>query len=60
MGDISIVKDGFVEDEASLEFNGVPTKLINVFRVGNQSAIRVSDTVNEYIDRTNTRHSKYT
>jgi len=52
LSDIANVKDGFVEDAASLKFNGVPTKLINVFRVGNQNAIKVSDTVNEYIDKT--------
>ena len=27
-------------------------KLINVFRVGNQNAIQISDTVNKYIDKT--------
>jgi len=52
LGDIAIVKDGFIEDAASLEFNGSSTKLINVFRVGKQNAIQVSDTVNEYIAKT--------
>ena len=50
LGDIAKIRDGFIEDDASLKFNGAPTKLINVFRVGNQNAIKVSDTVNEYID----------
>ena len=52
LGDVATVKDGFVDDAASLKFNGYPTKLINVFRVGNQNAITVSNTVNEYIDKT--------
>ena len=51
LGDIASIKDGFVEGEASLKFNGVPTKLINIFRVGNQSAIEVSNTINDYIDK---------
>ena len=50
--DIATIKDGFVEDAASLKFNGLPAKLINVFRVGNQNAIQVSNTVNEYIGKT--------
>ena len=52
LGDIATVKDGFVEDSATLTFNGQPTKLINVYRVGKQNAIKVSDSVNEYIDKT--------
>jgi len=52
LGDIAIVKDGFVEDAASLDFNGSSAKLINVFRVGKQNAIKVSDTVNKYIEET--------
>ena len=51
LGDIATIKDGFVEDAASLKFNGLPTKLINIYRVGNQNAIRTSDTVNKYIDK---------
>ena len=47
--DIAKINDGFVENDASLDFNGMPTKLINVFRVGNQNAIEVSNTVNKYI-----------
>ena len=52
LGDIATVKDGFVEDSATLTFNGQPTKLINIYRVGKQNAIKVSDSVNEYIDKT--------
>ena len=52
LGDIATVKDGFVEDSATLSFNGQPTKLINVYRVGKQNAIKVSDSVNEYINKT--------
>jgi len=52
LGDIASIKDGFVDDAAVLNFNGYPTKLINVYRVGNQNAIKVSDSVNEYISNT--------
>ena len=41
LGDIAIVKDGVVEDTATLTFNGQPTKLINIYRVGKQNAIKV-------------------
>ncbi len=54
LSDIAIIKDGFVEGESSLKFNGYPTKLINVFRVGNQNAIEVSNTVNNYISKLQT------
>ncbi len=49
LGDVATIRDGFVEDELTLKFNGYPTKMIDVFRVGNQNAIEVSDVVNEYI-----------
>ena len=52
LGDIGTIKDSFVDDPAFLKFNGLPTKMINIFRVGNQNAIKVSNTVNEYIDKT--------
>ena len=52
LGDIASIKDGFVDDAAVLNFNGYPTKLINVYRVGNQNAIKVSDSVNDYISNT--------
>jgi len=52
LGDFATIKDGFIEDASSLKFNGLPTKLINVFRVGNQNAIQISNTVNRYIDKT--------
>ena len=51
LSEIAIIRDGFVEGETSLKFNGSPTKLVNVFRVGNQSAIEVSNTINDYIDK---------
>ena len=31
LGDIANIRDGFVEDDAELKFNGAPTKLINVY-----------------------------
>ena len=52
LGDIASIRDGFVDDAAILNFNGLPTKLINVYRVGKQNAIKVSDSVNDYIDKT--------
>jgi multidrug efflux pump subunit AcrB len=47
--DIAEVKDGFVEDAIHSRFNGKPAALIDVYRVGDQSAIDVADKVKDYI-----------
>lgn len=50
IGDVATVTDGFHEDEFLARFNGERCVLIPVFREGNQSAIRIADTVKQYIE----------
>ncbi|MYM65088.1 efflux RND transporter permease subunit [Pseudomaricurvus sp. HS19] len=49
VGDIATVKDGFNEDPILTRFNGRPAAMIEVYRVGDQSAIEVADKVKAYL-----------
>lgn len=49
VGDIATVKDAFTEDPMRTRFNGRPAAMIEVYRVGKQSAIDVADKVKQYI-----------
>ena len=49
LGDVSSVKDGFVNNDLDLKFNGNPAKLIRVYRVGDQNALDISRAVRDYI-----------
>jgi multidrug efflux pump subunit AcrB len=48
--DIAKVNDGFEEEPLRARFNGEQGALIEVFRIGNQSAIEVADAVKQYIN----------
>lgn len=47
--DVAIVNDGFEETPLRARFNGKQGALIEVYRIGNQSAIDVADAVKNYI-----------
>ena len=49
VGDIGKVRDGFEQGELRTEFNHKLAAFIDVYRVGNQSAINVADKVKAYI-----------
>ncbi|WLQ11796.1 efflux RND transporter permease subunit [Hahella aquimaris] len=49
--DLATVVDGFEEGRVLTRFNGQPAAFVDVFRVGDQSAIGVADKVKEYIER---------
>ncbi|MEZ5525284.1 MAG: efflux RND transporter permease subunit [Pseudomonadales bacterium] len=51
LGDVARVNDGFEEVPIRTRFNGEPAAMIEIFRVGNQSAIEVADAVHDYIDK---------
>ena len=51
LGDIADVRDGFTEDALKTRFNGKPAALIDVYRIGNQSALDVAEAVRQYIDQ---------
>ena len=49
VGDVATVVDGFADAETWTRFDGKPAVLVQVFRVGDQSALQVAATVKEYI-----------
>ncbi|MDO6717826.1 efflux RND transporter permease subunit [Psychrosphaera sp. 1_MG-2023] len=49
LGDIANVNDGFEESPIRTRFNGKRAAFIDVYRIGQQSAIEVADLVKEYI-----------
>lgn len=51
LGDIAVIQDGFTEDAVKTRFNGKPAALVQVYRIGDQSALEVAQAVRDYIDR---------
>lgn len=51
LSDIARVDDGFEESPFKARFNGQQAVLIEIYRVGDQSAIEVANAVKNYIDR---------
>ena len=49
LGDIANIHDDFEETQLRTRFNGQPAVLIQIYRVGKQSAIAVANDVKEYI-----------
>ncbi len=49
VGDVASVIDGFAETDQHSRFDGEPAALIQVFRVGDESAIKVAREVKEYV-----------
>ncbi|MFN3201649.1 MAG: efflux RND transporter permease subunit [Bradymonadia bacterium] len=52
LGNVAIVKDGFAETDQESTFDGNPAVRIDVYRVGDQTPIEVSDAVKGYIAQT--------
>ena len=48
--DVAQVRDGFSEDPLLSRFNGRPAAMIEVYRVGNQSAVDIADKVKAYVN----------
>ncbi len=49
LGDIATVKDDFEETPIKARFNGKPAVIIEVYRVGSQSAIDIANSVKQFI-----------
>ncbi|MGB0833940.1 MAG: efflux RND transporter permease subunit [Psychrobium sp.] len=47
--DIATIKDGFTEDASYVKFDKQDTVLVEVFSVGDQSSLNISEQVNNYI-----------
>ncbi len=51
IADLAEVRDGFEEEPLISLFNGRPGVLIEVYRIGDQSAIQVADAVTDYVQK---------
>ena len=49
--DVAQVIDGFEDTDQSAKMDGEPTVMVQVFRVGDQSAIEVADVVYRYVEQ---------
>ena len=50
VGDVAQVIDGFEEIESSTALDGTPVVILNVYRVGNESATDIADAVYAYVE----------
>ncbi len=55
LGDVAKVVDGFRETDTLARFDGKPAALVQVFRMGQQSAISVSDAVKTWVETAQAR-----
>ena len=55
LGEVANVVDGFAETDQTASFDADPTVLVQVFRVGDQNALDITDKVKAYIAETNPR-----
>ena len=49
IGDIARVVDGFEDTDYVIEFDGDPAVLLNVFRIGDEGALNVAATIQEFV-----------
>ncbi len=49
LGNVAAVRDGFADTDQSARFDGKPTAILKVFRVGEESALEVAAAVQEYL-----------
>lgn len=49
--DIAVVEDTFVDSDREATFDGQPAVLMDVYRIGGQTPIQVSDAVHRVVDR---------
>ncbi len=52
VGDVAKVVDGFAETDQSARFDGSPSALVQVFRVGDEDALQVATAVKKYVEET--------
>ena len=50
VGDVAEVIDGFAETDQWTRFDGEPSVMVRVFRVGDQNALDVADAVHRYVE----------
>lgn len=57
VGDVATVVDGFEDTDLVSRFNGKPAAVVQVYRIGEQSALQVAETVHAYIGDIEARDS---
>ncbi len=55
LGEVAHVVDGFAETDQTASFDAEPSVLVQVYRVGDQNALDITDKVKAYIEEANTR-----
>lgn len=50
LNDVARVIDGFEDSDIVTRFNGKPAVMLQIYRVGEQSVLDISDTLDEYIE----------
>jgi len=53
LDDIAVIKDGFEETTVSSNYNGNPAVMLDVYRVGDQTPISVSDAARRVVEEVN-------
>lgn len=53
--DIADVRDGFAETDQAARFDGAPSVMVRVFRIGDEDVIHISETVKEYVAKASAR-----
>ena len=51
LGDVAQVRDGFEDSDIAAFFDGRPAAMVKVYRVGDQDALEVADTVKNYLEQ---------
>lgn len=55
LGDVATIVDGFEETDQAARLDGEPAVIVQVFRVGEQSALKIADAVKAYLQEAQTR-----
>ncbi|MCH2169418.1 efflux RND transporter permease subunit [Myxococcota bacterium] len=55
LGEVATVNDGFEDTDVEGRFDGVPTLLVQVYRVGTQDVIGISNNVKQYVEQLQSR-----
>ena len=50
LADVATVIDGFAETDQFARFDSAPTVMVSVFRTGDQSALDIADSIDQYVD----------
>lgn len=51
LGDIANIKDGYEDSDLYSYFNNKPTVMLNIYRTGNQSALKIAKLVHTYVKK---------